>query len=156
MAIKIALVSYLLLAACASEPAVSTSTDPPDDAPTPAESPARSATTRPSAEDRVAGCANIVNVVVRAQGGSYAFDVTVSSTETGWDKYADAWEIRLSDGTVLGVRELAHPHETEQPFTRSLSGVEIPQGVTRVTLAARDSVLGYCGDTMTVDIPGSS
>ena len=33
------------------------------------------------------------------------------------------------DGKVLGYRKLHHPHENEQPFTRSLSGVEIPDEV---------------------------
>lgn len=101
------------------------------------------------------GCAHVVNVTVRGSGPSYDFDVTVRSTETGWDKYADAWEVRAAgDGSVLGVRELLHPHENEQPFTRSLSGVAAPDGVTHVTVAARDSVRGYCGDTMTVALPG--
>ncbi len=102
-----------------------------------------------------AGCADVVDVVVRAQQtGLFTFDVTVSSTENGWDKYADAWEVRGDDGVVLGVRELLHPHEFEQPFTRSLSGVDIPEAVGRVTITARDSMLGFCGDTMTVAIPG--
>jgi hypothetical protein len=101
-------------------------------------------------------CAHVVDVVVRPVGDTYAFDVAVRSTETGWDKYADAWRVAAPDGSVLGVRELAHPHEDEQPFTRSLSGVEIPPEVDHVTVAARDSVLGYCGDTMTVDVLGRS
>jgi hypothetical protein len=99
------------------------------------------------------GCADVVGVEVeRVTEGVYRFEVTVRSGDTGWDKYADAWEIRASDGTVLGVRALAHPHENEQPFTRSLSGVEIPTGVAEVTVAARDSVEGFCGATTTVAI----
>lgn len=78
---------------------------------------------------------------------------TVRSGDTGWEKYADAWEIRTTDGVVLGTRELAHPHETEQPFTRSLGGVEIPDDVTEVVIVARDSVLGFCGDPLTVAVP---
>ena len=79
--------------------------------------------------------------------------MTVSSGDTGWDKYADRWEVRDETGAVLGVRELAHPHETEQPFTRSLSGVEIPPAVSQVVIAARDSVAGFCGATQTVALP---
>ena len=107
------------------------------------------------AGSEAAECAHVVDVVVSAQqGGSFTFEVTVSSTESGWDKYADAWEVRGADGAVLGVRELVHPHESEQPFTRSLSGVDVPASVGHVTIAARDSVLGFCGETMTVVIPG--
>ena len=100
-------------------------------------------------------CAHVVDVAVVASGGAFRFDVTVRSADSGWDKYADAWEIR--DGAdVLGVRELLHPHEDEQPFTRSLSGVAIPLEVKEVTVTARDSVLGFCGDDVVVGIPGRS
>jgi len=51
------------------------------------------------------------------------------------------------DGTMFGTRTLGHPHVDEQPFTRSLSGVNIPDTVNVVTISARDSVLGYCGDS---------
>lgn len=99
-------------------------------------------------------CAHVVDAVVEAAGdGTFTVSATVSSADTGWDKYADAWEVRAEDGTVLGVRELLHPHVDEQPFTRSLSGVEIPDGVARLTLAARDSVEGFCGDVFEVAVP---
>ncbi len=91
--------------------------------------------------------------VTAESGGTYRFDVTVRSTETGWDKYADAWEVRAPDGSVLGTRILAHPHVDEQPFTRSLTGVEIPSGVEEVEVAARDLVEGFCGTTMHVTVP---
>lgn len=96
----------------------------------------------------------MVDAVVEAAGdGTFTVSATVSSADTGWDKYADAWEVRAEDGTVLGVRELLHPHVDEQPFTRSLSGVEIPDGVARLTLAARDTVEGFCGDVFEVAVP---
>ena len=102
------------------------------------------------------GCADVVGVAVRGGDGVFSFDVTVSSDDSRWEKYADAWEVRDIDGIVLGVRLLAHPHDTEQPFTRSLSGVEVPENVTEVAVAARDSVLGFCGLTMTVAVPHGS
>ena len=46
------------------------------------------------------------------------------------------------DGNPLGLRELVHPHVNEQPFTRSLSGVGIPEGIDAVIIKARDSVHG--------------
>ena len=82
-----------------------------------------------------------------AADGTWSFSVAVASADTGWDKYADAWEVRAPDGTVLGTRELLHPHVDEQPFTRSLSGVAVPAGVSEVVIAARDSVEGFCGAT---------
>ncbi|MEM7643100.1 MAG: hypothetical protein AAF366_11285, partial [Pseudomonadota bacterium] len=59
------------------------------------------------------------------------------------EHYADGWEVLGPDGARLGYRELLHPHVTEQPFTRSLSGVEIPEGVERVTVRAHDNVDGW-------------
>ncbi|MDJ0952830.1 MAG: hypothetical protein QNJ81_04060 [Acidimicrobiia bacterium] len=103
--------------------------------------------------ETAAGCAHVIGATITAAGDGYEIAATVSSTETGWDKYADAWEVRDPGGVVLAERVLAHPHETEQPFTRSLSGVSIPAGTDTVTIAAHDSVLGFCGDTFTLEVP---
>ena len=103
--------------------------------------------------EAASGCADVVGVEVVAAGeGRYIFHVTVRSADTGWDPYADAWEVVGPDGTVLGTRELLHPHQDEQPFTRSLSGVEVPAGVDRVLVRARDSVQGWCEREVTVVI----
>jgi len=99
-------------------------------------------------------CADVEEVVIAAEaGGTFRFDVTVRSPDTGWEKYADAWEVRAPDGTVLGTRVLAHPHGDEQPFTRSLTGVAIPVDITQVEVAARDLVEGFCGTMMGVVVP---
>lgn len=79
------------------------------------------------------------------QGASWRFDVTVSHPDTGWDHYADAWRILDAQGRELGQRLLAHPHETEQPFTRSLSGVLIPEDVSEVWIEGRCLVDGWSG-----------
>lgn len=101
-----------------------------------------------------AGEADVVGVEASNEGsGTYRFDVTVAHGDEGWDHYADAWDVVAPDGTVLGTRVLAHPHENEQPFTRSLGGVAIPDGVTEVILRAKDSVHEYGGEEMTVTLP---
>lgn len=102
----------------------------------------------------LAGEADVVDVEVTKQGeGRFRFDVTVRHADEGWDHYADRWEVRGPDGDVLGVRELAHPHVNEQPFTRSLTGVSIPADVNEVTVRARDSVHGYGGAETSVAVP---
>lgn len=101
-----------------------------------------------------AGEADIINVAVRHAGSNvYDFDVTVRSNDTGWDRYADRIEVLGPDGAVLGTRVLLHPHETEQPFTRDLYGVQIPPGIRQVVLRAHHKPVGYDGMTMTVDLP---
>lgn len=101
-----------------------------------------------------AGEADVVAATAQLERpGVYRFDVTVAHDDTGWEHYADAWEVVGPDGGVLGVRSLAHPHVQEQPFTRSLRGVRIPDGVDRVTLRARDSVHGFGGVEIEIDLP---
>ncbi len=82
--------------------------------------------------------------------GTWTFSVTLSSPYDTPERYADAWRVLGPDGTEFGVRELAHDHANEQPFTRNLSGVEIPDDVAEVTLEGRDQVNGYGGDTVVV------
>lgn len=101
----------------------------------------------------LAGEADVVGVEASRSGdGTWRFDVTVRHADEGWDHYADLWVVLAPDGTVLGERVLAHPHVNEQPFTRSLSGVTIPDDVSVVTVRARDSVHGFGGTEMTVDL----
>ena len=101
-----------------------------------------------------AGEADVLAVAAtRASDGTYRFEVTVQHADTGWDHYADAWDVLAPDGTVLGTRTLLHPHVDEQPFTRRLSGVAVPDGITEVTIRARDSVDGYGGKELTISLP---
>jgi hypothetical protein len=100
-----------------------------------------------------AGEADVVDVrFSETSNGVYRFDVTVRHADTGWDHYADAFEVLAPDGEVLGTRTLLHPHENEQPFTRSLTGVAIPAGIEAVTVRAHDSIDGYGGAELTVTL----
>lgn len=87
--------------------------------------------------------------------GVFTVATTVRSVDIPDVSYADAWEVRDLDGNVLGIRELAHPHQNEQPFTRSLSNVAIPEGVDMIEVEARDSVRGYCGEPRVAEVPRS-
>ena len=91
--------------------------------------------------------------ITKERAGTYRFDVTVRHADTGWKHYADDWDVVGPGGEILGTRVLVHPHENEQPFTRSLTGVPIPRGITRVTVRAHDKVHGYGGKKMAVRIP---
>jgi len=83
---------------------------------------------------------------------TYRFSVTLSHSDTGWDHYADKWEVVAPDGTVLETRVLAHPHVEEQPFTRSKSGIKIPHTIKSVKVRGHDSVHGFGGKEMTVKV----
>ena len=102
-----------------------------------------------------AGEVEIVKAVAKkGQGGAYRFTVTLRHADTGWDHYADAWEVLAPDGKVLGTRVLYHPHVNEQPFTRSLTGVRVPVCVSRVSIRAHDKVHGTGPRPLAVDLPG--
>lgn len=137
----------LFLAACTTSeptPTPAAPTSPPSPAP---------ATSTPLADQQRYPDIIAVEITPEADG-TYSFAVTVSSPYDTPERYADAWRILAPDGSVLAVRELLHDHANEQPFTRSLSGVRIPEGVTRVTIEGRDRQYGYGGATITVDVPG--
>ena len=82
-----------------------------------------------------------------------SFAVTVAHADSGWNHYANKWDVLTTDGELIASRELLHPHENEQPFTRSLHDVKLPAGTKEVDVRAYDSVHGYGGQTVRVSIP---
>ena len=83
---------------------------------------------------------------------TWRFDVTVTHPDTGWDHYADGWRVLDMDGNALGLRVLVHPHVDEQPFTRSLGGVQIPSATTQVQVQMRDLPAGWNAGMTVVDL----
>jgi hypothetical protein len=106
------------------------------------------------------GNADVLYVrAVKAGNGTWSFQVTVQHPDTGWEDYADGWDVLTPDGEALKpdpespfTRLLLHPHVDEQPFTRSQSGIVIPPGVTQVRVRAHDLVDGYGGREVLVDL----
>jgi len=131
---------------------------PANTVPTNPPSPTTPPTPPPSSEG--AGNADVLHVrAVQADDGRWTFHVTVEHPDTGWEDYADGWDVVAPDGTVFKpdpdspfTRLLLHPHETEQPFTRNQSGIEIPEGVRQVRVRAHDLVDGYGGREVLVDL----
>ena len=99
-----------------------------------------------------AGEVDIIEVTVECPG-SCTFSVTLEHADQGWNHYANQWDVMTLDGRLLKSRVLHHPHDNEQPFTRSLSGVVIPDETSQVKIRARDSKHGYSSEEFIVDIP---
>ena len=100
-----------------------------------------------------AGEADIVQVKARDSADNiWRFSVTLRHEDTGWEHYADNWDILAPDGRVIQERVLAHPHIHEQPFTRSLSGVAILKDISYVIIRGRDTVHGHGGQLMRYDL----
>jgi hypothetical protein len=108
--------------------------------------------------------ADVLHVrAAQVKDGSWTFYVTVLHPDTGWEDYADGWDVVTEQGEILKkssadtfTRLLLHPHENEQPFTRNQTGIVVPEDVTRLTVRAHDIVNGYGGAEVTVDLSVAS
>lgn len=94
----------------------------------------------------------IVAVKAKRSGMGWRIDVTLEHADTGWDHYADGWQVYDADGKVLGDRELMHPHVDEQPFTRSLSSVMVPDGTKVIYIRARCNTDGWHDEVYAVNL----
>ncbi len=99
-----------------------------------------------------AGAVSIVEVSVECST-SCTFSVTLEHADQGWSHFANQWDVLTLDNRLLKSRVLHHPHVNEQPFTRSLSGVLIPDEARQVKIRARDSKHGYSDKEFIVDLP---
>ena len=125
---------------------------------TPKASPTIKTGEEPMSESKANANVEFVKAVQSADE-SWTFHVTVRHPDTGQEDYADGWDVVTPDGTVLKVNEsdpftrlLLHPHENEQPFTRSQRGIVIPEDVTQVSVRAHDLVDGFGGREVIVDL----
>lgn len=101
-----------------------------------------------------AGEADVTGVSVKlTSSGVFRFDVTVLHADAGWDHYANKWDVVAPNGDVIDTRILHHPHDNEQPFTRSITTDKIPSDLTHVIIRAHDSVHEYGGAEMKVKLP---
>ena len=102
----------------------------------------------------IGGKADVLKVAIVPNGaGAFDLSVTLRHADSGWDHYANRWEVMAPDGQILAVRTLAHPHVHEQPFTRSLRGVAIPPTMTWIRVRGHDLVHGLGGREVTVSVP---
>ncbi len=94
----------------------------------------------------------VLDIKVEKFGMSWRVDVTIEHTDTGWEHYADGWEVLDSDGKRLGYRLLHHPHVNEQPFTRSLTNLALPDGTREIFVKPHCSVDGWAGEAVRVEL----
>lgn len=115
---------------------------------------ASTASSGSASADAVQMFPDVVDATLTPEGdGTFTLDVTMSSPYDSPDRYADGWRVLCPDSTELGTHVLTHDHASEQPFTRTQSDLEIPDGVETVTVEGRDQVSGYGGKTVQVQVP---
>ncbi|NMR27311.1 hypothetical protein HH219_17515 [Pseudoalteromonas sp. NEC-BIFX-2020_015] len=88
--------------------------------------------------------------VTQQSSGTWCFNTSVRHNDQGWEHYADGWEILDLEGNQLGSRKLHHPHNNEQPFTRSQCDIAIPTKSSIVIVRARCNKHGFGGKSMVV------
>ena len=95
----------------------------------------------------------IVKVVAhQSSDKTWTFAVTLKHGDTGWDHYANEWQVIAPDNKILATRTLYHPHVEEQPFTRNTSGVKIPASMETVRVIAKDTVHGLSKTAMQINL----
>ena len=99
-----------------------------------------------------AGRVEIVYAVFIQQGETWQVSTTLRHADTGWEHYADGWRVVDEAGNILGTRELLHPHQNEQPFTRTLSDIAIPSEAEIIYVEAHDKVHGWSPQRLRVVI----
>jgi hypothetical protein len=82
--------------------------------------------------------------------GTWTVSATILHADTGWEHYADRFDVLDEEGNLLGSRTLFHPHVDEQPFTRSLNALAIPDDVNKITVRAHDNVDALGGATVEI------
>lgn len=100
----------------------------------------------------LAGSVDIRHVTFSKQAHTWMVSATLQHADTGWQHYADAWRIVTETGKVLATRLLYHPHVNEQPFSRSLVNVKLPDEVQQVQIEARCNVHGWGKAPLRVDL----
>lgn len=98
---------------------------------------------------------DVIAVKVTPRGNNrFDFDVTMRSPYDTPKRYADAFRVTDGKGRVFGERVLLHDHADEQPFTRELSGIDIPPDVATGIVQGRDMQSGYGGRQVELRLPG--
>ena len=100
----------------------------------------------------IANTVEVVKVMIEPAAHRWTFHVTLKHDDKGWDHYADGWRIVDSKGVELGYRKLWHPHEKEQPFTRSLANILVPKGENIIFIEAHDKVHGWSKQRVRIDL----
>jgi len=105
-----------------------------------------------TAQTALADPPEITDVRVHKTGMVWSVHVELRHPDTGWDHYADGWEVLDASGNSLGHRKLMHPHVEEQPFTRSLNGLVFPDGTREIFIRAKCSEHGWNTQTVRVEL----
>ena len=87
---------------------------------------------------------DVINATASCQDNNCYITATLKHNDTSWKHYANKFDI-IVDNIIIATRILHHPHIHEQPFTRSISNVKIPNNTKTITIKAHDLIHKYGG-----------
>jgi hypothetical protein len=105
-----------------------------------------------AAQQAQADAPEVIEASAIRSGDNWTVSVSLSHPDSGWDHYANEWDVLGPDNTVLAVRTLSHPHVEEQPFTRSLYVGDIPASIDHVMIRVKCTLDGYSPNLYRVDL----
>jgi len=96
----------------------------------------------------------IVSAEAECDKGRYClFRATLRHADSGWNHYANLWQVMTTDGKLLVKRVLYHPHVNEQPFTRNSARIHVPASIKQVVIMAGDLPNGINSKPYKLNIP---
>lgn len=98
---------------------------------------------------------DVIGAELIQRGDSWTVSATLSSPYDSAERYADGFRVLDDHLQVLGVRTLWHDHANEQPFTRSLTGLVISEGVRFLWVQGRDQAFGWGGQVVRIRVENS-
>ena len=99
-------------------------------------------------------CPDVIRVdITRDADGTHTIAATVSSPYETVDHFVNAITVQAPAGEELARLDLVEAHVDQQPFTETLTGVEIEPSMTEVVVRGHDSINGWCGLTIRADVP---
>ena len=85
-------------------------------------------------------------------GMSWRVDVTLEHPDSGWDHYADGWEVLDADGNRLGYRGCITRMSTSSPLPARSPISTCPTARAKIHIRAHCSVDGWGEETFRIDI----
>lgn len=79
--------------------------------------------------------------------------VTIQHDDSGWDHFADGFEVQAPDGTRLGYRELTRPNVGQRTQDVDMTGLKLPEGIGYVLIRTRCSLVGWAAEPVRLDLP---
>lgn len=95
-------------------------------------------------------------VEVTEEVRSYTVTAVLEHDDEAAYHFLDGWRVTTPEGEVLAEQIFRHPRPQAPPRRATLSGIQLPEGVTRLRLEAHDRLHGWGGNPVEVELEGDA